>query len=61
MAPRSVNELMNLNTVAAVNLLDMMDEGSLDANDGARIAELYAAHSTDEQTRCALTGAKVSA
>lgn len=42
----SVNDLMLLaanGDSAAINLLDMIDEGSLD-NDEQRIAELYKAH-----------------
>jgi hypothetical protein len=47
--PRSVNDLIELNDSAACNILDMIDVGSLDKNDGAKIAELYAAHSAAEK------------
>jgi len=43
----SVNDLMLLaakGDSAAINLLDMIDEGSLDKHDEQRIAELYKAH-----------------
>ena len=43
----SVNDLMLLaakGDSAAINLLDMIDDGSLDTQDEQRIADLYKAH-----------------